>query len=279
MFRSRTEQPRRFRIAAPRVIAATLTALVVSGCTPGPIDVADSSLLKGLVAHWSLDDDTGSLTARDTSGQRHDGVMVGGTWTAGHFRGAAHLELGDQITVFSFPAARPAYSVALWVRPTAEDFVAPFATLLSTETPLLAATATDPARLGGGWQMNLTTVAGVGRYQFGYWLGPSVGDYYVHNCACAIPDQWTHIAGVVDGVAGTLSFYLNGILKGPGVYAAGTVTDRRIKPGSNILYMGRWAQDAGRLFSGDLDDIVIYDRALTDAEVAALYNSAARDPP
>jgi hypothetical protein len=263
----------------PNVARMILPALVASGCTAGPIDVADSSLLKGLVAHWSLDEDTGSLTARDTSGNHHDGVMVGGTWTQGIFRGAAHLELGDQITVFSFPSAQATYSVALWVRPTVEDFVAPFATLLSTEIPLLAATATEPARLGGGWQMNLSTVGGVGRYQFGYWLGPSVGDYYVHNCACAIPDTWTHIAGVVDGVSGTLLFYLNGMFKGPGLYAAGTATDKRIRPGSSILYMGRWAQDAGRLFSGDLDDIVIYDRALTAREVAALYNSAARDPP
>jgi len=42
-----------------------------------------------------------------------------------------------------------------------------------------------------------------------------------------------------------------------------------IRPGST-LYLGTWS-DGGRYFVGDLDDIVIYGRALTPTEISALY--------
>ena len=48
-----------------------------------------------------------------------------------------------------------------------------------------------------------------------------------------------------------------------------------ILPGAPTLFMGKW-MGAGRLFSGSLDDVAIYSRALSAAEVAELHK---RSPP
>jgi len=246
----------------------------LAGCSAGPIDVAGSSLFDGLVAHWAFDEASGTVV-RDSSGNvpAHDGTLIQGTtgtWIPGQpgFGGALHFGGGASITVPSFPNADENWSVALWVRPATLDFGPTYVTLISTEVTLSTST-TDP-HPGGGWQMNVVTpTTGETDYQFGYWLGPEVGDYHAYDCACAVAGQWTHIAGVVEGVPGKLSFYANGGSRGLGVYSAGSTINKPILPGSPILYMGRWQGNA-RLFQGDLDDIVIYKRALTASEVSTL---------
>jgi Concanavalin A-like lectin/glucanases superfamily len=254
--------------------AATLfgAATLLAGCTPGPIDVAglaNSSLQMGMVAHWPLDDGTG-LIAADRSGNTRNGGLVGGTWIGGHFGGALHFEAGTEITVPSFPAAMAGWSVALWVRPPAGDFGNSFITLISTEIPFIA--STPPAVIpSGGWEMNAKITPTDTRYQFGYWRGPGVSDYDSYDCRCVVTDQWTHIAGVVDATAGTLSFYRDGVYQGQ------TAVKQPIRPGSATLYMGRWEMP-GRQFTGDLDDIVVYSRVLTAAEVSALFRAPAPDP-
>ena len=277
--RPRTRARARARAPWAHVIAAAAAATLLGACSAGPIDVAgrsNGSLLMGMVAHWTLDDATGSTMALDSSGNAHHGAVTGGTWIPGHFGGALHFESGDEISVPTFPNATSGWSVALWVRPPAQDLGTDYVTLISTEIPLTGTTA------GGGWQMNLMQNLSAGAtgsyYQFGYWLGPLAGDYDAADCACVDTQQWTHIAGVVDSVAGTARLYKNGVFETAGQYLAGSAQNKPIRPGSETLYMGRWSRN-GRLLIGDLDDVVVYDRPLTPSEVAALFLAAAPDQP
>jgi concanavalin A-like lectin/glucanase superfamily protein len=62
------------------------------------------------------------------------------------------------------------------------------------------------------------------------------------------------------------------------LYRDGTVVDQAMRPsdlqpGDPTLYFGQWNM-AGRLLSGDLDDIAIWSRALTTAEVVALNSQS-----
>jgi hypothetical protein len=245
----------------PRLIAMVMAMLAV-GCVAGPIDIvglAPTGLRMGIVALWPLDDGAGTMAA-DRSINARNGTLTGGTWISGRFGGALHFEAGNEIMVPSFPQATPDWSVALWVRPPAGDFGGAFVTLISTENVFI-----------GGWEMNAMLMPTDPRYQFGYYLGPGESDYLSFDCRCVIPQQWTHIAGVVDGAARTLSFYRDGVLQGVVPVA------QPIKPGNTTLYMGRW-QMPGRLFTGDLDDVVIYSRVLAAPEVLALARAAAPDP-
>jgi len=287
------------------VVAGALSMVVLGACTAGPIEVLQDNPEKSwrdhLVAYWPMDDgeqdagldagpegaNDGSMTAgmdpsldagtdavryvKDRSGMAHPGVLTGGTWIQGKFGGALHLEApNDQVTVITFPAAMPDWSVSLWVRlpmtPVPFTPPDPFQTLLSTEVP-------KGFGMAGGWEMNLgqhtANMVDQNFFQFAYWVGPMVGQYDTYNTQNATPGEWTHIAAVVDSMKKTLSFYINGVLQPDPT----TVTEF-IKPTSDsTLFMGAWT-GAGRRFTGDLDDVVIYSRPLSSKEVQTLSESA-----
>jgi hypothetical protein len=247
-----------------------MATLLLASCTAGPLDVVDNILWRGLVAHWSMDETTGS-SVTDDSGNNHHGTLIGGTWIAGHFKGALHFEVGSEVSVPAFPPGTDQWTVALWVRPPSEDLGVTYLTLVSTELVFK-----------GGWEMNVRLAPNAKFYQFGYFLGPEKSDYYTHNCSC-VTQGWTHLAAVVDGSAGTLAFYRDGLLDtAESMPPASSIgAPRRILPGSSTLYLGRFpvpdpdqAPPEFRLFKGDLDDVAIYNRALSTYEVAALARGA-----
>src|SRR5205807_166046 len=71
--------------------------------------------------------------------------------------------------------------------------------------------------------------------------------------------QWCHVAGVYDG--SHLSCYINGQLVGPPVdtYPYGT----GIFASSNPLWIGSDPSNTNRLFDGLIDDVQLYNRALS----------------
>lgn len=81
--------------------------------------------------------------------------------------------------------------------------------------------------------------------------------------------SWVHI--VLTRQSGTLKFYINGVLN------ANTYTTSPTAPASGTtLGIGQEPGTVGsRFFSGAVDEVRIYDRALTSGDVTALYNGGA----
>ncbi|MEY2428462.1 MAG: hypothetical protein QOJ40_1347 [Verrucomicrobiota bacterium] len=83
--------------------------------------------------------------------------------------------------------------------------------------------------------------------------------------------QWTHIAGSYDGAA--LRLYTNGTLAAAASYSGG------IFPGTASLGLGGIPDDQSPYgsdsWSGYLDEISLYNRALSDGEIAAIHNADA----
>src|ERR1035437_10190869 len=84
---------------------------------------------------------------------------------------------------------------------------------------------------------------------------------------------WTHVAATLNGAAGTLSLYTNGVL------AAQTVTT--VRPFADLLPdqspgigIGN-VNDGGNNFPfiGDIDEIALYNRALSQAEIQSIANA------
>src|ERR1035437_9520866 len=84
---------------------------------------------------------------------------------------------------------------------------------------------------------------------------------------------WTHVAATLNGAAGTLSLYTNGVL------AAQTVT--AVRPFADLLPdqspgigIGN-VNDGGNNFPfiGDIDEIALYNRALSQAEIQSIANA------
>ena len=207
----------------------------------------------------------GSTTLADSSGMERNGAISNGTFIPdGQFRGALHFAAGE-VSVPSFPQPRENWSVAGWVRPPENtDFGDTYLTLISTELVMT-----------GGWQMNIrltapTASAPVGHfYQFAYWIGPGLSDYFYYNCVCVDVGAWTHLAAVVDVTGGKLSFYRNGELQPPDP-TIDMGSPPPMKAGSSTLYLARWPPDSLRDLTGDLDDFVVYDRALLPREIQYL---------
>lgn len=75
--------------------------------------------------------------------------------------------------------------------------------------------------------------------------------------------QWAHACVVVSGTTG--SIYLNGTSNSFALSAAFPIVNR------SVPYIARSSCIASGLFSGDLDEIRVYPRALTQAEVTGIY--------
>jgi hypothetical protein len=74
---------------------------------------------------------------------------------------------------------------------------------------------------------------------------------------------WTHVAVTYDS-SGNYSFYVNGAAAG-----SGTSPQTFIWIGNGLI--GR--QTSGEYFNGSIDDLRVYDTAMSASQVAALYNS------
>jgi Concanavalin A-like lectin/glucanases superfamily len=100
-------------------------------------------------------------------------------------------------------------------------------------------------------------------YVFNASGGLGTGSYFQD---AATPGQWIHVVGVADGQS--THIYKNGVLRDSDLYA-GTITPQH---GSAPLRMG--TRDFQSFFQGGLAGVRIWNRALSGAEVAALYGSA-----
>lgn len=104
-------------------------------------------------------------------------------------------------------------------------------------------------------------------YEVGSW--PTGG-----GAAAGIPPEdvgnWVFIVGTYDGVNWKL--YHNGVVIGTAANAAGLVL---VNAGWGIGARGDYGVSAdARIFDGEIDEAMIFDRALTGPEVCALYNKA-----
>ena len=94
-------------------------------------------------------------------------------------------------------------------------------------------------------------------------------------------NQWYHVAATWDGESGIMKLYINGQL------ASQTVT--AVRPFGDLIPEDSPGVGIGNLndgennfpFTGDIDEISLYNRALTTAEIQSIYNasSAGKCPP
>jgi len=81
-------------------------------------------------------------------------------------------------------------------------------------------------------------------------------------------NQWIHIVAVYNQSSANVVFYINGVVSadnGNSIYSS-------IYNSSTHLDIGRKQDSSPEYFPGSLDDVRIYNRALTQAEITQLYN-------
>ena len=207
--------------------------------------VAFAQSIPGLVAAWGFNEGAGPTTA-DASGNNNTGTISGATWsTQGRFGGALTFDgTNDVVVVANAPSLNltTAMTLSAWVMPTGAN--GGWRTILQREVDayfLNAATGTGTRRPGGGGTFSGST---------NFVRGPGTLPLNV----------WTYVALTWDGAQ--LRLYVDGALvttaARTGVLQSVT-TPLRI--GGNVPY--------GEFFQGRLDEIRIYNRALSVAELQA----------
>jgi len=197
---------------------------------------------EGLVAAYAFDEGTGTSTV-DASGKGNTGTLSNATWTtAGHSGNA--LSFNGTSSAVVVPDSS---SLDLTTRMTMEAWVRPASTAGWRTVAMKEATG------GIVYALYASQSSGVPVGQV------SLNGERSATGASALPlNAWNHVAVTWDG--STLLLYVNGQPAGstsaPGTLASSTGA---LRIGGNSIW-GEW-------FSGQLDDVRVYDRALTQGEV------------
>ena len=196
----------------------------------------------GLVAAYNFDEGTGTI-AQDASGNGHTGTLSGATWSAaGRNGGAASFDgVNDLITVADSALLdlTTGMTVEAWVRPSVAGN---WRTVVMKER-------------SGGLLYTLYSSNTAGRPSA--WIRRTVDTETTGPTALAV-DNWAHLAMTYDGT--NLRLYVNGTQASVRAAAGSIATSTLpLRIGGNAIW--------GEYFGGLIDDVRIYSRALSAAEI------------
>jgi len=202
-----------------------------------------------LVSWWKLDESSGT-TAADSSGNDHDGTRSGGSWapTGGNFDGAVDLgaATSDHVEVPATGMSASAGTISLWGRMEGTQSGCRY---------FFGHTYNPP-----GWTSTIQLYMDGGNNQ----LDLGLGDTHAKdtNIQTLSTNTWYHIALTWDD--GDYVVYVDGDNDANGTYTGlsniGSIADI----GNNGNYSDPEA------FQGKLDQVRIYDRALSESEIEDL---------
>jgi hypothetical protein len=206
-------------------------------------------LPQGLVAAWNFSEGTGT-SASDGSGNDNTATLINGpTWTAGQYdTGLSFNGVNNYLRVSNSPSlniAGNALTLTMWLNPQ----------------PLGGG---DSVVLGKFWNATMTSPY----YQYGlelaagsepfFYVGTNTGFRAVRMGSSLPFSQWSHLAVMFNGAQ--VQFYVNGILVRTQPLAAS------LQARGQPLYIGADITPS-QFHKGLLDEVRIYNRALTSSEI------------
>jgi hypothetical protein len=233
------------------LIWMVMVVCVVSGASQG-------DLFDGLLGYWPLDEGEG-LVAGDLVGD-NDGVLEAGVnWVGGKLGSAMETNVGTQAIRMS---PEPAY--------------------LTPNMSMSCWAITEEAGWGnwegivGHFYDTGATEAGWGLYEDG-----AVGTVEFYACQAGTMETlsvsgvptgvWNHWVGTVSDTA--ITVYLNGQEQVSLPFAGGVDYNETPATWDIVPTIGTYVDDnENEYFNGSVDEVAIWDRALTADEVAQLYN-------
>ncbi|MCK5083368.1 MAG: SBBP repeat-containing protein, partial [Candidatus Omnitrophica bacterium] len=198
-----------------------------------------------LIAHWKFDEGIGPMAA-DSSGNANNGTLSAPTWTTGKSGNALNFDgIDDYVGVSDSPSLDLTDKITLtaWIYPTAiktqqiirkgTEVYAPYSLSLSATNDFV-------------FSLNID----------GEWLQARQSGYLIN--------RWTHLAGTFDGT--TMKLYVDGILEDSLTVPSTAVT---LNTTANSLRIGSRLGLPADTFSGVIDEVKIYNYALTAAMIQA----------
>ncbi|MEX1111148.1 MAG: LamG-like jellyroll fold domain-containing protein [Chthoniobacterales bacterium] len=221
-------------------------------------------LSKGLVAYYPFEGD-----ANDESGFGNNGVVNGATLAgdrlgrtnaAYFFNGSSFITGGNVI-----PNYKDGATLSCWFK--------------SSHVGLTQGALCKPRPYGdyGGFSIGISASFGFAYGglntdpYYGALQGGVIANRAIFSSSSIADERWQHLLATVDGAS--LKFYLNGLLVGIEYFVSDPISSDR------LLQIGREGQGGPqygpRWFFGSVDEVRVYDRALSEAEIGQLYEAEA----
>ncbi|MBN1787598.1 MAG: hypothetical protein JW806_04305 [Sedimentisphaerales bacterium] len=209
-------------------------------------DVLPGIHLKPVCAgHWTMNDDEDDRTVIDSSYADNNGTTIRDTdlmATTGHINGALHFDgTGDYITIDN-TIGTGSYTKAAWIK---------------LETSVSAYSHNIISGAGGHafWAPNY--------YTNKLSAGHSIPFSEVQDPNALVNDTWYFVAVTYDSGTNILTLYKDGE-----VVDSNSTTVPGAPSGLNI---GKYDNNS-TLFAGDMDNVMLFRKALSQDEILALYN-------
>src|SRR3989344_4796494 len=216
------------------------------------------SLTSGLVGYWTFDGNHtnwGTNKTNDRSGSGNTGTMTSMSTTTSPVAGKAGQGLkfdgvDDYVNMgLTNDITGDAITVSAWVKPT-----------LFSGNKYVVSKTNPPGLIG--YSINVTNTGTVRFFE-------GDGNLKGSTSATALTlNKWAFITGVYDGA--NVMVYINGVQNGTPLADTGNISSASA---ASFLVAG-WNQGTV-WFSGGIDDVRVYNRALSAQEVKLLYNSGA----
>ncbi len=221
---------------------------------------SDSWMSDGLVGYWKFDEPSTASTYEDSSGNGNTGTTYGNaSTTAGRFGSAGVFDgSGDYVDVGSSSALQLTGSAtwAAWVNAAA---------LVSGQKYTIV--GKDGSSADTGWQMRRGD-ADAFRMRIAVVADSDIGR---DSATIPVTGAWYHVVGVYDAAAQTLDIYVNGVLDNGAL--DGPVPASQRNSGQNVN-IGKKSSADNYYWNGQIDEVRIYNRALSADEVRKLYEWA-----
>ena len=248
---------------------STNTAPAILSVLSVPANYPSVVLADAPIAYWRLGEASGSV-AHDYVGG-NDGKYVGATLgapgystadadTAIGLSGVANTYVGNISGAnINFPGTAAEFSVEAWVKGPA------------TQTDGAGIVVKGTGNNGGTATEQFALAISGGKYTF-YTRGNN-NSLYAATAGVGPNTTWQHVVGVYDGTGGSISLYVDGQLLGNGSPrpAGVRVSTAVVSIGSERSGV---APDYDLTFNGSIDEVAIYNTALSANQVLTHFTSA-----
>ena len=174
-------------------------------------------------------------------------TVTSGNSDAVNMNGSGYIEIPN-----SSPLAVSNITISFWIKPSSQP------------TSNTVINKSFSSTIGGSWLFSYDNSNG-GQLRFIAIIG---GVLKIVTSGVITSGSWHHVVGTYDG--STVVMYLDGSSTGTPVSVSGT-----LDTSTNNIEIGRYSDLGGYNFSGAMDELNIWNRALSSSDVTALYNSGA----
>ena len=193
---------------------------------------------------------TDMMTVKDSSGQKNNGKFTS-------------IVVPNSPSLISMQNTRQ-LTLAVWIKPNS----------VRSEFPVLISKGGfETAGANGGYEFTLNAN---GDNDLIFYSGSFSADTHQANGSLINNHlgEWTHVAVVVDASAPTIQFYVNG-QSYTNIFTFGSLTDVNFDVTNNLcIGMPDPAANGNRVpFDGSMREIMIFNRALSAADIQSLFTS------